>query len=281
MIVVGKTNLWIKRILSYLLLLLACVIVLIPIVWFVSTSFKPYVKTIEYPPKWIPDPFTLENYSFILFGSNAMRYVMNSLIVSGMTIIFTLILAAHIAYATARYKFRLKNALLFIILMTSMIPGICVITSLYVISVELHMHDTYKVLIIIFTAGQIPTQVWLLKGFFEKIPIELEESAKLDGVSTLGGFYKIVVPLSTPGIAAGSVLVFVNVWNDWLISATMTISEGMRLINVGLFDYIKDLGVDWGKFTAYSLLSILPILILFLSVQKYFIQGLTAGATKG
>ena len=281
MIVVGKTNLWIKRILSYLLLLLACVIVLIPIVWFVSTSFKPYVKTIEYPPKWIPDPFTLENYSFILFGSNAMRYVMNSLIVSGMTIIFTLILAAHIAYATARYKFRFKNALLFIILMTSMIPGICVITSLYVISVELHMHDTYKVLIIIFTAGQIPTQVWLLKGFFEKIPIELEESAKLDGVSTLGGFYKIVVPLSTPGIAAGSVLVFVNVWNDWLISATMTISEGLRLINVGLFDYIKDLGVDWGKFTAYSLLSILPILILFLSVQKYFIQGLTAGATKG
>ena len=111
MIVVGKTNLWIKRILSYLLLLLACVIVLIPIVWFVSTSFKPYVKTIEYPPKWIPDPFTLENYSFILFGSNAMRYVMNSLIVSGMTIIFTLILAAHIAYATARYKFRFKTGL--------------------------------------------------------------------------------------------------------------------------------------------------------------------------
>ena len=84
-----------------------------------------------------------------------------------------------------------------------------------------------------------------------------------------------------PGVAAGAVLIFVNVWNDWLISATMTISESMRLVNVGLFDYIKDLGVDWGKFTAYSIISIVPILVLFLSVQKYFIQGLTAGATKG
>lgn len=192
-----------------------------------------------------------------------------------------MVLASHIAFATARYTFRGKNVMMFAILMTSMIPGICIITSMYMLSVKLKLHDTYQLLIIIFTATQIPTQVWLLKGFIEKIPVELEESAKLDGLSTLGSFYRIVLPLSMPGVAAGAVLIFVTVWNDWLIASTMTISESMRLVNVGLFDYIKDLGVDWGKFTAYSLISIFPILVLFLSVQKYFIQGLTAGATKG
>jgi ABC-type glycerol-3-phosphate transport system permease component len=190
-------------------------------------------------------------------------------------------LASHVAYAAARFDFKFKNVMLFAILMTSMIPGICIITSLYAITVGLTVHDTYAILIIVFSASQLPAQVWFLKGFFAGIPIELEESAKLEGVSTLGIFYRIVMPLSTPGLAAGSVLIFVNVWNDWLISSTLTITERMRLINVGLFDYIKDLGVDWGRFTGYALVSILPILFLFFGVQKYFIQGLTAGATKG
>lgn len=281
MIVNGKRHSICLRIINTAILLLACVIVLIPIAWYLSTSLKPYIKTIEYPPKWIPRPLTIENYTYVLFKSNSIKYIVNSLIVSCSAIVTTIVLASHVAYAAARYKFKAKQIMMFAILMTSMIPGICIITSLYVISVKLGLHDTYRILIIVFTAGQMPTQVWLLKGFFEKIPIELEESAKLDGVTTLGGFYRIVVPLSTPGLAASAVLIFVNVWNDWLISATMTISESMRLINVGLFDYIKDLGVDWGKFTAYSLISIIPILILFISVQKYFIQGLTAGATKG
>jgi ABC-type glycerol-3-phosphate transport system permease component len=281
MIVNGKRHSICLRIINTAILLLACVITLIPIAWYLSTSLKPYIKTIEYPPKWIPRPLTIENYTYVLFKSNSIKYIVNSLIVSCSAIVTTIVLASHVAYAAARYKFKAKQIMMFAILMTSMIPGICIITSLYVISVKLSLHDTYRILIIVFTAGQLPTQVWLLKGFFEKIPIELEESAKLDGVTTLGGFYRIVVPLSTPGLAASAVLIFVNVWNDWLISATMTISESMRLINVGLFDYIKDLGVDWGKFTAYSLISIIPILILFISVQKYFIQGLTAGATKG
>jgi ABC-type glycerol-3-phosphate transport system permease component len=171
--------------------------------------------------------------------------------------------------------------MLFAILMSIMFPGICIITSFYALSFGLKVHDTYSVLILVFSAGQLPAQVWFLKGFFAGIPVELEESARLEGVSTLGIFYRIVMPLSAPGLAAGSVLIFVNVWNDWLISSALTISEKMRLINVGLFDYIKDLGVDWGRFTAYALVSILPILFLFFRVQRYFIQGLTAGATKG
>ena len=265
----------------YVLLIFACLVVSLPIFWYISTSLKPYVKTIEYPPKWIPDPVTLENFQFLLTKSNAPKYILNSLIIGLSTIILTIVLASHMAFAVARYQFKGKNLLMFGILMTSMIPGICIITSMYMISVKLNLHNTYHLLIIVFTAGQIPTQVWLLKGFFEKVPVELEESARLDGVTTLGGFYRILFPLSLPGIAAGSILIFVNVWNDWLISSTLTISENMRMVNVGLFDYIKDLGVDWGKFTAYSLISIFPIIVLFLSMQKYFIQGLTAGATKG
>ena len=279
----GTTRVRQKRaqIIKYVFLILACVLVSLPIFWYISTSLKPYAKTIAYPPEWIPKPATLENFEYLLLRSNVPKYLLNSFIVCGFTIVFTIILAAHMAFAVSRYRFSGKNVLMFCVLMTSMIPGTCIITSMYMVTVKLKLHDTYRLLVLIFTATQMPTQVWLLKGFFDKIPMELEESAKLDGMTTLGSFYKIVLPLSMPGVAAGAVLIFVNVWNDWLISATMTISESMRLVNVGLFDYIKDLGVDWGKFTAYSIISIVPILVLFLSVQKYFIQGLTAGATKG
>lgn len=270
-----------RRFIKHIFLIFACLLVSFPIFWYISTSLKPYVKTIEFPPRWIPNPLTLENFKYVFFSSNALKYILNSILVSGFTILSTLVLSAHMAFAVARYQFTGKNLMMFAILMTSMIPGICIITSLYSITVQLKIHDTYHVLVIIFTAGQIPTQVWLLKGFIEKIPVELEESARLDGMTTLGSFYRIVLPLSMPGIAAGAILIFVNVWNDWLISSTMTISESMRMVNVGLFDHIQDLGVDWGKFTAYSLISIFPIIVLFLSVQKYFIQGLTAGATKG
>ena len=266
---------------SYIVILSACIVVIIPMIWFLSTSFKTFSDATSYPPDWRPKPATLSNYHFVLFGSNTPKYFFNSSFVVLMTILLTLLLASHVAYAAARFNFKLKNAILFVILATTMIPGICILTSLYVIAVKAKMHDTYLVLILVFSAWQIPAQVWLLKGFFEGIPIELEEAAKLDGVSTLKIFYVIVLPLSKPGLAAGMILIFINVWNDWLISATLTISEGMRLINVGLLDYIKDLGVDWGKFTSYALIAIMPILVLFMVLQRHFIQGLIAGATKG
>lgn len=265
----------------YVFLGLSCLVILAPIAWFLVTSFKTFVDATAYPPKWLPKPVTLSNFHFVLFKSNTPRYIFNSAFVAAGTIFLALILSSHMAYAAARFTFRLKNFILFLILATTMIPGICILTSLYVIAVKAKMHDTHLVLILVFSAWQIPAQVWLLRGFFEGIPKELEEAAKIDGVSTLGIFYRIILPLSKPGFAAGMILIFINVWNDWLISVTLTASEKMRLINVGLMDYIKDLGVDWGKFTAYSILAIFPVLVLFMFLQKYFIQGLTAGATKG
>ena len=281
MIVTGKVNKFSFRFFQYLLLGIIFIIILVPIFWFVVTSFKTTADALGYTPSWIPKLFTVENYYFVLFSSNILRYLLNSFIVTGLTIIVTLVFASHMAYAVTRFEFRFKNVMLFIILMTGMIPGICIITSLYSISVGLKVHNTYSILIIVLSAAQFPAQVWLLKGFFSKIPIELEESAKLEGVSTLGIFYRIVVPLSAPGLAAGSVLIFVNTWNDWLISSALTASEKMRLINVGLFDNMRENGVLWGRFTAYGLIAILPILALFFKVQRHFIQGLTAGATKG
>ena len=273
----------VKNAVIYLILIAVAVVFGYPILWLFCSSFKDSASIFS-SIGLIPEHFTFEGYiegwkntsqyPFSLYLGNSLRLVI-------ITVLLTCVSSCLVAYGFTRFDFPFKRVLFGLMISTMMLPNTIIMIPRYILFNNMGVLNSYMPFYLIAAFAANPFFTYLLMQFFRGIPIELDESAKLDGVSTLGGFYKIVVPLSTPGIAAGSVLVFVNVWNDWLISATMTISEGMRLINVGLFDYIKDLGVDWGKFTAYSLLSILPILILFLSVQKYFIQGLTAGATKG
>jgi ABC-type glycerol-3-phosphate transport system permease component len=269
------------QILIYATLLTICAFVLVPLAWFVVTSLKTTAMVTAYPPKWIPTPLTGMNYKAVVLGSNMPRYFFNSTVVAIGTIVLTLLLSSLAGYATARFNFRGKNSILFAILATSMIPGIAILPSLYMLSVQLGLHDTYSVLIIVFSAWQIPSVVWIMRGFFESIPRSLDEAALVDGCNLVQCLWRIILPISQPGLAASAILVFVYVWNDWLLAITLTISEKMRLVPVGLYNYIKDLGVEWGKFTAYTILSIVPVIVLFLLLQTRFIEGLTAGAHKG
>lgn len=270
-----------EGILKYVFLLFACAFVLVPIIWFLVTSLKTYSDVISYPPKWIPQPIVLYNYIKVALTPYVLRYFYNSIIVSFSTILVTIILASHIAYATSRIKFKYSNIILFGILATSMIPGICILPALYVMSIQLDLYDTYLILVLVLAAWQIPIITWVMKGFFDSLPKEIEEAAMIDGCSRLQTFYRIVLPLCQPGLAASAILVFIYVWNDWLIASSLTISIGMRTVNVGLYNYVTDLGIQWGRFSAYTMFSIVPVIVLFLLLQSRFIEGLTAGAKKG
>jgi len=265
----------------YATLVLACIFAVFPILWALGTSLKTQADIVSYPPRWIPDPVTLQHYYQVATGSNMPRYFLNSTLVALATIVVTLVVASHGGYSAARFNFPLKNLALFVILTTVMIPGIAVLVPLYMIATRVGLHDTYLVLVLVYSAWQIPTVLWLMRGFFESIPKELEEAALIDGCSHLQAFYRVIAPLTQPGLAAAAIVVFVFVWNEFIIALTMTASDNVRMIPVGLYNYITAFGVEWGKLMAAVTVAILPAIILFIALQRRFIQGLTSGATKG
>lgn len=267
--------------LTYAALVLACAFALFPILWALVTSLKTPASVLAYPPRWIPQPVDLSNYVQVLSGSNLLRYFLNSTVVAVATIVLTLAVASHGAYAAARFQFPGKNLLLFVILATVMIPGIAILVPLYMLAAKLGGLDTYWVLILVYSASQAPTILWLMRGFFAGVPKELEEAAAIDGCSRWGAFYRVVWPLTRPGLLAAALVVLVYVWNEFIIALTLTAADDMRLLPVGLYYYISAFGVEWGKLMAAVMIAIAPIVILFVFFQRHFIQGLTSGANKG
>jgi ABC-type glycerol-3-phosphate transport system permease component len=265
----------------YLVLCIAMVFTLLPIVWGISTSFKPLADVHAKSQQWWPANPTFENYRIAVFNGRFLTYLTNTLWVVAITLVVSLTLAAHAAYAVARTRFVGRSTLMMIMWITIMIPGIAIIVPLYLLAVKVQLYDTLWSLILVYSAWLIPTLVWLLRGFVVGIPVELEEAAQIDGCTPLGAFYRIVLPLMRPGLMAGSVLVFVMIWNEFLISYALTLSDENRLIQVGIYFFITDSGIEWGPLMAASVGSVLPIVAAYAIAQKAFIQGLTGGAVKG
>ncbi len=268
-----------KNITVYGTLLLACAVSLFPILWGLATSLKTDRAVALFPPQWLPDPATLDNYREVFPAIGG--YMLNSALVAFVTIVLTLIVAAHGAYAAARGDFPFKRALLFIILATMMIPGVAILVPLYVVASKLNLFNTFTVLVVIYSTWMIPMALWLLRGFFETIPSDLEDAAIMDGCSRMGVFYRVSVPLVVPGFTAVAIVVFIFVWNEFILALSMTSSEEKRLVTVGIYYYITAYGIEWGKLMAAVCLALVPIIGGFLLLQKGFIQGMTAGSTRG
>jgi multiple sugar transport system permease protein len=193
----------------------------------------------------------------------------------------TLLIAAHAGYAAARFRFRARSVLLFMILMTSMIPGIAILVPMYLLAVQVGVYNTYFGLALVYTAWQVPTVVWVLKAYFEAIPREIDDAARIDGCSEYRVFWQIVLPLARPGLAAAGLLVFVYVWNDFLIASTLVTSTDLRMVSVGLYNYLSTYGILWGPLMAATIIALLPVVVLFAATQRQFVEGLAAGAVKG
>lgn len=267
-------------ILTYVGLVVAAAFAVVPMLWALSTSFKPEAAVLG-NPSWWPRDFSWENYRLVLFESQIPRYLFNSILVAFLTVLATVLVAIFGGYAAARFRFKYKTASLFFILMTSMIPGIAILVPLYFLAVKLGLYDTYAAMVIIYTAWQIPTVLWMLKGFFETIPVEIEEAGRVDGCSHLRAMVQLILPIARPGIGAAAVISFVYVWNDFLIAATMISTDDKRLISVGLYNYLSQYGIVWGQLTAAVMVTLLPIVAVFVLMERRLVAGLSAGATKG
>jgi multiple sugar transport system permease protein len=163
-----------------------------------------------------------------------------------------------------------------------MIPGIAILIPIYLLAIQLHVLNTYLFLILVYSAWMIPQAVWFIKSFIEVIPRDLEDAAMIDGCTVLGVFWRILLPLVQPGLAAISILIFIFVWNDFLIGVTLTTSEDMRTVQVGLVRFIQHtLGISWGELMGFAVLATAPVLVSFFLLQKRFIEGLTLGGIKG
>lgn len=270
----------ISAVLGYSILAIVSFLAVVPVLWGLVTSFKPEADVLSASPQWIPRVVTLNNYRDVLLHSTIPRDLANSLLVSGLTVLLTIVIAAHAAYAAARFTFRGRSALLFLILMTTMIPGIAVLIPMYLLAVQFGLYNTYQGLLLVYSAWQVPTAVWLLKSYFETIPPEIEDAARIDGCSTYRVFWQVVLPLARPGLAAAGLLVFVYVWNDFLIATTLVTSDQLHMISVGLYGYISQYGVVWGHLMAAVMVAVVPLLVLFAATQRQFVEGLSAGATK-
>jgi multiple sugar transport system permease protein len=276
-----RATLSVQRVMQIALALLACCVAAGPIVWGMLTALKPALQVITYPPQLLPKPVSWESFRQVWTESYFPTYFRNSIIVTVASLVASLVLSVHAAYALARFHFRGKTTLLLAILATSMIPGIAILVPLYNLSTQTGLYNTFPGLILVYTAWNIPMLIWLLKGFFENVPAELEEAALVDGCSRMRAFYLIVLPIARPGLLAGSIMAMMFIWNDFLIGFTLTISEERRLLPYGLYAYISNIGVDWGQLMAATVLSLLPVVFAFLILQKWLVQGLMAGAMKG
>lgn len=264
----------------YAALTAASVFALFPILWCFSTSLKTASAAVAIPPQWIPRPATFNNYVLVM-GSGLPRYFLNSVIVTALSVLMTVAAAAPGGYAAVRFDFRGKNALLLGILSTVMVPGIVILVPLYMIASAVGIIDTYFVLVLVFTAWQVPAILWLMRGFFESVPRDIEEAAEIDGCTRAGAFLRVVLPLARPGLAAAAILVFVYVWNEFIIALVLVSSDRMRVLPLGLYFYISAFGVQWGQLTAAITVAIVPAIAVFVALQRHFIEGLTRGATKG
>ena len=246
----------------------------LPLAWLFSLSLDPSQGTGE-------GGVTLHNYAAVLFESLMGRYLLNTGLVAAVTTLCTLTCACMGAFAASRYRFRGRDTVMTGLLLASMTPVIAVLVPLYGYAAALHMLNSYQVLVIVFTAWQLPGALWLVRSFLDGIPPDLEEAAQVDGCTRAGAFLRVVLPQLLPGLIAAGLIVFVYVWNEFIIAVSLAAKQDMRLVSVGLYFYLSDFGIEWGKIAAGAIISVLPPAILFLFLQRQLIHGLSAGALKG
>lgn len=254
---------------------------LFPFAWMALSSVKKLDELYTVPPHWLPSAPTLEHYSTVLFASNIPRYFLNSIIIAVGSTGLSLILAIFASYGFARFNFRGKAALQSFVLVGQLLPTAAIIVPLFITLRWLHLVNTYWGLILVYMIITLPLSVWMLTSYLRGIPVELEEAARIDGASRLGILFRIVVPLSLPGIVAVVVYAFVTTWNEFIFALCFATDSSVKTLPIGLAEFSTEFNTDWGGVMAASLVMTLPIVLLFLAFQRLFVGGLTAGATKG
>ncbi len=269
--------------LVYALCISLAVLFLFPIAWSMLTSVKPPAEASAIPPTGLPSRITLENYQKLNeFGSGAGRYLYNSIAVSAMTVLGTIVLSTLAGYGFSRFSFPAKPLLFVMILATLMIPFQTILTPLFLILNAIGLNNTLLGLALVYITFQLPFGVFVMRNSFDTVPRELEEAALLDGCSSVSLLYRVMLPVVLPGIITAGIYAFLNAWNEFLAALIFMNQQSMftfpillNSVNMGLYG-----AVDWGALQAGVTISIVPSIVMFLLLQRYYIQGLTGGSVK-
>ena len=268
-------------ILRVIVLVLFFMFMFLPIFWMILTSFKPVDEIVTMPLKYLPNKFTFVNYIKLFTGTEFPNYFKNSMIVSVSCGIFTSIIAIFAGYSLARFKFKGKSITLFMFLSVQMVPIVVIIIPLFLIFAKINLINTLEGLALIYVVLNIPFCTLMIRGFFERIPVALEEAAMVDGCSRFGALIRIILPVMLPGIVATFVFAFIGAWNELFFSIMFINTESIKTLPVGIYSFIGKFEIDWGSMSAAAVLALIPVFVMFGMIQKYLVQGLTSGSVKG
>jgi multiple sugar transport system permease protein len=252
----------------------------LPVLWMLSSSFKSNSAIFEYPPKLIDSTFSLSAYRAVLSSSQSLRFFLNSYVIALSVTALTLIVALHTAYAFSRYRFRLKGVLNVIIIGSQAVPPVALLIPYFGLMVSLHLYNSYQGLILTYIILTLPYAIIMMTAYIDGLPRELDEAAKMDGARPLTTLWRVLVPICGPGLVSTGLYTFMISWNEYLFALTLTQTNNMRTVPVGIQLLMGENNFQWNQVMAISILGCIPVLVLFLIFQRHFIQGLASGAVK-
>jgi multiple sugar transport system permease protein len=265
----------------YVLLTAGALVMVAPFAYMLATSFKQHAYVLEVPPRFIPKDPTLDNYRSAWSSNNFDRYFLNSVFVAGVTTILSVLLSSMMAFAFARFQFPARRLLFGLLLVGLMVPTMMLIIPQFLLARTLGVLDSLSGLILFYVGGTLALNTFLLRGFFETIPIELEEAMLVDGASAWTRFWRLILPLSRPALATVAVFSFLASWDEFVWALTIINDPGKRTLPIAISLFQGEHQTSWGLVFAASAIAVAPVIAIFLAAQRQFISGLTSGGVKG
>jgi multiple sugar transport system permease protein len=256
------------------------IIILFPLFWMVLASIRPVIETLHDPPIWLPQQLTFSAYRKLLSDRTQLSYFINTYIIATSTAALTVALSALCAYGFSRFRIRGARLFLLGVLALQLLPNVAVILPFFNLAQKFHVHNSYGALVIADTAFALPIAIWLLKGFFDSIPREIEEAALLDGCTPFQSFLYVMLPLALPGLVGTGVFAFLWAWNEFLFAVVLTSGSGVAPLTVRMSQFFSQYGRDWNSIMALNVIALLPLLAIFIWLQRWVVNGMTAGALK-
>jgi multiple sugar transport system permease protein len=253
---------------------------LLPYIRMMFTAVTPADQVYQIPADYIPSSFEWENFITVWESAPILQYLINTLIIAGAATLIVLFVSVPAAYYLARFRFRTRNLILLLVLATQMFAPTSMVIGIYREMMTLGLVNTYLALILVNAGFYLAFSVWILSGFFASIPYEVEEAAMIDGCSKFSVLWRFTLPLSLPGLVTAIIFTFITAWNEFVVALTLTSSVDIRPLTVGITNFIGLYEVQWHYVFATSLIAIVPVVILFIAIEKWLVSGLTAGSIK-
>lgn len=265
----------------YIVLIIALIIFLFPVYWMVISAFRNNNGLMQWPLDFSPTIDTLENIGAVLASDKYVRYILNSLVVSAGTMLSCVILSLLAGYSLSRYKFPFRKVIMSTILSVQMFPTVAILITLYTFFVQFKLTNTYTGLILACLCVSLPLSVWMMKSFYDTIPVSLDEAAKIDGCGRCGILFRVIMPMMKPGIYAVGIYSFLMAWDDYVFSKVLINVNEKKTLTVGIAEsFLGEFSHNYAGMMALAVIAALPIVLIFIVFQRFLISGMTAGAVK-